>query len=73
MARVLLPEFPDLRTWAMLDQDGLIVSLYVERSEDDVWRLFTGWGDDSDIEYRKGQGFHVVEVAVMKRELTESK
>ena len=51
--------------WAILKPDGEMVIGTDFESEDDAWRIATGWGDEEEIEQRKREGWKAVRAAVI--------
>ena len=54
-------------TWAVLSCNGTPVFIDIARNEDDVWRIFTGWGTEDEIAEKKAAGLRAVRVDVIER------
>ena len=55
--------------WAILKPDGEMVIGTDFESEDDAWRIATGWGDEEEIEQRNREGWKAVRAVVVVNRL----
>lgn len=53
--------------WAVFNKLNAVCFVDLARNEDDVWRVYTGWGSDDDIAHLKAKGMRAVRVDVIER------
>lgn len=56
-----------LLPWAVFNKLNAVCFVDLARNEDDVWRVYTGWGSDDDIAHLKAKGMRAVRVDVIER------